>query len=55
MSVKDVQKHEKSKKCFDVYSQRHKDKSTQSISSLNSHIEDLKKQEKRLKSNLEHA
>jgi len=38
MSVKNVQKYEKSKKASDVYSLRREDKSAQSISSLSSHI-----------------
>jgi hypothetical protein len=42
MSVKDVQKNKKSKQIFDIYSLRHVDKSSQSVSSLSSYIRDLK-------------
>jgi hypothetical protein len=55
MSAKDVQKYEKSKKASDVHSQRHEDKSAQSISSLSSHLEQFKNQRLRLKLNLEDA
>ena len=41
MSVKDVQKQEKSKKASDVHSLRHEDKSAQSVSSLSINIADL--------------
>ncbi len=42
MSVKDVQKHEKSKKASDIHSLKHEEKSAQSISSLSSHIGSLR-------------
>lgn len=48
MSVKNTQNKEKSKKASDVYSQRYEDKPAQSISSLSSHIGNLKNQKIKL-------
>jgi hypothetical protein len=48
MSVKNVQKQEKSKKASDVHSLRHDDKSAQSFSSLSSHHGDLWAKSKKL-------
>lgn len=48
MSVKDVKKPEKSKKDSDIHSLRHDDKPAQSISSLSSHIDNLKDQKNKL-------
>jgi hypothetical protein len=55
MSVKNIQKHEKSKKASDVHSQRHEDKSAQSVSSLSSHIGQFKNQRQILELELEDA
>jgi hypothetical protein len=55
MSLKDVQEQQRRKKASDVTSLGHEDKSAQSISSSNSHIVNLKNDEKRLGEGLEHA
>jgi hypothetical protein len=55
MSLKNAQEQQRSKKASETHSQGHEDKSAQSISSSNSHIEDLKNEEYILGAGLDHA
>jgi hypothetical protein len=55
MSLKDVQEQQRIKKASDVTSLGHEDKSAQSVSSLSSHVENLKNEMYRLAEGLVNA